>query len=103
MPAYPFHSLDAPLLVRQATVLNNLKSRVLEATKGFITSRYDQKGNLVKNNITWEEAMGLRSIQQKVKEQEWVVMATDESGRLTANSKLNYLERLVDISLSRRH
>ena len=43
------------------------------------------------NNITREEAVGMKS--NKKKEEEWVVTHSDKSKRPTANTKRNYLEK----------
>ena len=82
------------LPARETTILANLKSRLTEVTKTYISNKCDKNGNVKNNNITEDEAAGMKSVKKKVKEEEWVVMQTDKSKRLTANTKQNYLERL---------
>ena len=82
------------LPARESAIFNSMKSRVLEVTEGYKRSRCDEKGNVRAINMTETEARGLRSIRQKVNDQEWVVMETDKSGRLTANTKENFLLRM---------
>ena len=84
----------APLPPRQSAILGSLKARVLDISTEYKASNCDARGNIKESNITLEEARGLKSIQGKVQEQEWVVMGSDKSGRLTANSRPNYLERM---------
>ena len=63
-------------------------------TRDFIKEKCDKKGNIRQGNVTTEEQAGLRSIKKKVKDQEWIVMPSDKSGRLTANTKDNYMEKI---------
>ena len=67
---------------------------MVETSRVYRTENCDEKGNILNNNITREEREGLKSIQGKVREQEWIVMPSDKSGRLTATSKEHYLERI---------
>ena len=83
-----------PLPPRETTILTNLKSKLGEVTKAYITSRCDSKGNIKDGNVTKDEAEGIRSIKKRVKEEEIVCMQTDKSKRLAVNTKQNYLERL---------
>ena len=82
------------LPARETAILTNMKSRLNEVTRSYIKNRCDPNGNLKVNNITRDEADGMKSIKMKVNEEEWVVMQSDKSKRLTANTKQNYLERL---------
>lgn len=59
------------------------------------SDKCDRKGILNKTNITKDETIGIKAIKERVKEKEWVVMPSDKSGRLTANLRDNYLERLA--------
>ena len=83
-----------PLPATTTTTLTNLKQRLVETSRVYRTENCDEKGNILNNNITREEREGLKSIQGKVREQEWIVMPSDKSGRLTATSKEHYLERI---------
>ena len=83
-----------PLPPRETTILTNLKSKLGEVTKAYITSRCDSKGNIRDGNMTKDEAEGIRSIKKRVKEEEIVCIQTDKSKRLAVNTKQNYLERL---------
>ena len=78
----------------KTAILTNLKSRLCEVTRTFISNNCDTKGNLKVNNVTRDEAEGMKSIKKKVKDEEWVVVQSDKSKQLTANTKQNYLERL---------
>ena len=83
-----------PLPPEETTILTNLKSRLKGVTKTYIKDRCDRNGNLKKNNLTREEAEGIKSIKKKVREEEWMVVQSDKSKRMTANTKQNYLKRL---------
>ena len=83
-----------PLPPEETTILTNLKSRLKGVTKTYVKDRCDRNGNLKKNNLTKEEAEGIKSIKKKVKEEEWVIVQSDKSKRMTANTKQNYLKRL---------
>ena len=83
-----------PVSATKAAILSNFKFRVCEVTRGYMSDNCDERGNIKESNITREERAGLKSIQRKVKDQEWIVMPTDKSGRLTVNTKRNYLERM---------
>ena len=82
------------LPISQTLVLNNLKSRLCEVSRGYMSDHCNDKGFIKKSNITEEEALGIRSIQRRVAEREWTVMPSDKSGKLTVNLRDNYLERL---------
>ena len=53
---------------RETTILTNLKSRLTEVTKTYVKNKCDKNGNLKDNNITRDEAEGMKSIKRKVKE-----------------------------------
>ena len=78
----------------KTAILTNLKTRLCEVTRTFINNNCDTKGNLKVNNVTRDEAEGMKSIKKKVNDEEWVVVQSDKSKQLTANTKQNYLERL---------
>ena len=79
----------------QSVILNNMKSRIVEVSKGYKSDNCDKRGVHNTSNITKEEAIGIKAIKERVREKEWVIMPSDKSGRLTANLQDNYLERLA--------
>ena len=52
------------LPISQTLVLNNLKSRLCEVSRGYMIEHCTDKGFVKKSNITEEEALGIRSIQR---------------------------------------
>ena len=59
-----------------------MKEEIVGATKAVMADICDEKGSILKQNISKEEMKALTNLQKRVNEGEILVVITDKSGRL---------------------
>ena len=92
IPTVPRLFPPQPGTVKQETIFENIKAKLLETAKKYRDKHCDEKGNLKRHNINSVEAEGLKEIQEKVKKGDLVVFSTDKSGRFSVDTPRNYEE-----------
>ena len=68
-----------------------MKSKIENVTKKFINDKCDEKGNIKASNIDTKTKQGVKSLQDRVKKGELLVVPSDKSGKLCVNSVENYV------------
>ena len=76
------------------TVLANLKLEATEVFEKFVDKNCDKHGNILKKNLTKGETAGIKSLKEKINNSEALVLPTDKSGKLSINSRENYINRM---------
>ena len=71
-----------------------MKEEIVGATKAFMADICDEKGSILKQNISKEEMKALTNLQKRVNEGEILVVPTDKSGRLSVTTKEAYVEAM---------
>ena len=74
----------------QAVTLENMKSRINEATRRYLET-CDKKGFPKTKNISEEEEKGIKGMKE---DKENVFLCTDKSGKLAAQKRLLYVEAM---------
>ena len=89
--------IEVPEEIKDSKVeiaIASAKSKLENITEKFISEKCDQRGNILENNLTHEETQGLKSLKQRIKNDEITVAPTDKSGKFSVNTKENYLASL---------
>ena len=71
-----------------------MKEEIVGMTKAVMAEICDDKGNILKQNISTEEMKALANLQKRVNEGEILVVPTDKSGRLSVTTKEAYVEAM---------
>ena len=66
------------------------KAKYMEEMRKYAEEHCDNKGNQ-RMNLTFNQRKGLASLKKRIKEEELVILQTDETGRLVACSREMYL------------
>ena len=91
LPTNRMVKLPDPMENSEEAKLLAFKMEVLETTKKYIHENCIQNGRQ-RLNITQEELAGLQSLKRKTKAEDWVIMETDKSKRLSIMTKENYVQ-----------
>ena len=75
-------------------VLASVKSQLAQINEEYIAAECDQHGNIRDTNLTAEEKQGLKSLKNRIKANEIHVAPTDKSGKLSVNTRENYIASL---------
>ena len=71
-------------------ILENMKSRIAEATKQYLKT-CDKKGFPMSKNISEKEEKGIKEMKE---DKENVILCTDKSGKLAAQKRDLYVEAM---------
>ena len=81
-----------PGTVEEEVIMENIKMKMINTAREYMKEYCDEKGNIKNNNLSKEEAEGLKEIKDKIKNGDIVVFATDKSGRFSVDTPENYIE-----------
>ena len=85
-----------PGKLKQESILENIKMKLLDTTKEYMNKHCDNKGRIKNHNLSNEEKEGIKEIKEKIKEREIVVFQTDKSGRFSIDTPENYEEAVLN-------
>ena len=76
--------------------LANINSRGENFARQYIKKNCDKWGNHRNQNLSEEQAEGIKSLKEKVKHKEIYITASDKTGQLVANTMENYVDRMQE-------
>ena len=79
--------------------MNNVKSELKEVYIKYIKENCDDKGNLLENNLSVEQA--IKELKTRMKNENLVCVETDKTGKLALDTKENYIKKVrkhIDIN-----
>ena len=71
-----------------------MKEEIVGVTKSVMAEICDEKGNILKQNISKVEMKALRNLKKRVNEGEILIVPTDKSGRLSVTTKESYVQAM---------
>ena len=84
-------TIPPPGKVKEKIVYANMKSRIDTVRENYVKKKCDDKGNIKASNIDTKTKQGIRSLQDRAKKGELLVVPSDKSGKLCVNSVENYV------------
>ena len=72
----------------------SVKSKLSNINEEYISEKCDQRGKILETNLTNDEITGLKSLKERIKNGEIMVAPTDKSGKLSVNTRDNYIASL---------
>ena len=89
-------TLPKPVDEKNEVVMRNMKLKMMEAFQSYKSENCDEKGNIVKTNLTRENRIGLKQCRDQAKAWMGVFMMTDESKKTSADTAENYITAMKD-------
>ena len=76
--------------------LANINSRGENFARQYIKKNCDKNGFHRNQNLSQEEADGIKSLKQKLKDNQIYITNSDKTGQLVVNTKENYVDRMQE-------
>ena len=90
-------TMPAPAPEHQEMKIQGEQIDLIEAWDFHMLEHKDENGRYVgANNLSKEEALGRREIQQGIKEKNWKLYMTDKSGKLCLDTEENFLKSMEE-------
>ena len=74
--------------------ITSVKAKLSKVNEDYLKEYCDKNGNIKDTNMTKEEIKGLKSLKDRVKKGEISIAPTDKSGKLSINTRDNYINGL---------
>ena len=84
-------TIPPPGKVKEEIVYANMKSRIDTVRENYVKKKCDEKGNIKASNVDTKTKQGIKSLQDRAKKGELLVVPSDKSGKLCVNSVENYV------------